>query len=167
MSNHVAEAVDVGKDDVEWLSASEQHAWRNYMEASLLLMAQLDQELRASHGIGLSEYELLVRLSEQPEHSMRMAVLARDVAISRSRLTHIVGRMELRGLLVRSAIREDGRGVLCRMTKAGYALLQDSAPVHVRGVRRHVIDRLTEREIAVMGRAMESMSNHLRELRSL
>ena len=36
------------------------------MLGSTLLMDQLDQELRREHRISLTEYEILVRLSETP-----------------------------------------------------------------------------------------------------
>lgn len=145
----------------------QQHAWRNYLEASQLLMAQLDKELRETHQLAIGEYELLVRLSEQPEHSMRMARLAAEVAISRSRLTHIVSRMESRGLLARSTTCGDGRGVLCTMTDAGYRLLEDAAPSHVTSVREHFIDRTDDAHLDACGEAMEGIVTHLRHVRRI
>ncbi|GAA2010124.1 MarR family winged helix-turn-helix transcriptional regulator [Brevibacterium samyangense] len=152
--------------EVRWLSPAEQHAWRHSLESFELLISTLDRELRASHGLAMSEYEIFVRLSERPDHTMRMAELADDLAISRSRLTHIVTKMEKQGWVVRSASAADGRGVECRMTEAGYALLVDSAPVHVRGVREHLIDQLTPEETAALGSAFEKVNAHLRSVRT-
>lgn len=162
-----SEIGSTGDDIVEprWLTANQQLAWRNLLEGHELLMSQLDKELRAAHGIGMPEYELLVRLSEQPEHSMRMAQLADEVGMSRSRLTHIVARMENRGLLSRGAIAEDGRGVICRMTEAGWQLLQTSAPTHVEGVRNHLVDLLHEDEVETMKNIFLKVNAHMRELR--
>lgn len=154
-------------DSVRWLTADQQHAWRSYLEASQLLLAQLDKELRESRGLALGEYELLVRLSEQPNFSMRMARLAAEVAISRSRLTHIVSRMEARGLLGRSTTTGDGRGVLCTMTDAGYRLLVDAAPSHVASVRNHFIDRIDADGLDALGQAMDDVASRLRRVRCI
>ncbi len=149
-------------EEPRWLDATEQTAWRNLVEAYELLQRQLDKELRAAHPIGLPEYELLVRLSERPEQTMRMAQLADEVGMSRSRLTHIVSRMEGRGLLSRCTIPEDGRGVNCTMTEAGYDLLRAAAPIHVAGVREHLIDLLDEHQIETMRDVFVAVNAHMR-----
>ena len=144
-----------------WLSAVDQKAWRSYLTGSQLLSTQLDKELREKHGIGLPEYEILVRLSEHENRTMRMALLATDTTMSRSRLTHSVARIEKRGLLERSAIPEDGRGVNCVMTEAGWQLLQSAAPDHVSGVRSHLVDLLDPEEMEILGRIFTKVSDHM------
>ncbi len=47
--------------------------------------------------MSLPEYEILVRLSEAPEHRLRMAMLADSVSHSRSRVTHTVRPAASRG----------------------------------------------------------------------
>jgi DNA-binding MarR family transcriptional regulator len=145
-----------------WLSDDEQHVWRAYLEADRLLWEQLDDELQRSTGLALSEYEILVRLSERPGRSARMSEVADDVVYSRSRLTHTVARMEARGLLDRRPCPGDRRGVLAVMTEEGYRRLVAAAPTHVTGVREHLFDRLTPEEVAVLGRVMGKVRDHLR-----
>ena len=87
--------------DVDWLSTEQQHAWRAYLVGTTLLMDRLDRDLRASHDISLPEYEVLVRLSESPDHRVRMATLADSLSHSRSRVTHTVTRLERAGLVER------------------------------------------------------------------
>ncbi|WP_169251667.1 MarR family transcriptional regulator [Brevibacterium sp. 'Marine'] len=147
-----------------WLSAIDQRAWRSYLNGSQLLSTQLDKELRDKHGIGLPEYEILVRLSEHDDRTMRMALLATDTTMSRSRLTHSVARMEKRGLLERSAIPEDGRGVNCVMTEAGWQLLQAAAPDHVSGVRSHLVDLLDPEEMTTLGRIFTKVFDHMTDI---
>ena len=54
-----------------WLSADEQQAWRATVHLSQLLMRQLDRDLNA-HGLNAHDYEILVELSEAPDHRLRM-----------------------------------------------------------------------------------------------
>ena len=112
----------------------------------------------------MPEYEILVRLSEHENRTMRMALLALDTTMSRSRLTHSVARMEKRGLLERFAIPEDGRGVNCVMTDAGWDLLVTAAPTHVGGVRDHLVDLLDPEEMATLGRIFAKVTGHMRDI---
>lgn len=147
--------------ETPWLSAAEQHSWRALVMGMTLLMDRLDDELRADHDISLTEYEILVRLSEREGHRMRMAQLADSLAHSRSRVTHTVGRMERQGLVRRISSPEDGRGVLAEMTEDGMATLVQAAPLHVRGVREHLVDLADPGDFGACGRVMNAVADHL------
>src|SRR4051794_24428719 len=144
-----------------WLSPEQQDAWRAFIVGTTLLMDTLDRELRHAHGISLGEYEILVRLSENPDRTMRMAQIAESMRHSRSRVTHTVTRMEKAGLISRCAAAADRRGVEARMTDAGYALLVAAAPTHVNGVRRHFVDHASDDQFKVLGTVMDAVSDHL------
>lgn len=146
---------------VRWLSVEQQRAWRAYIMGTQLLLDQLDHELRTGHGLSLSEYEILVRLSERPDGRMRMALLADALCHSRSRVTHTVSRMETAGLIQREDSPRDGRGVDAVMTPAGRRLLEEAAPTHVSGVRAHLVDLATDEDFAALGRIFDGVSDQL------
>ncbi|QDO89856.1 MarR family transcriptional regulator [Ornithinimicrobium ciconiae] len=143
---------DVG-EDVRWLSAQEQGAWRAYLRASRLITVALDEGL-TEHGTRLTEYEILSMLSEAPGGRLRMSALAQRVVQSRSRLTHTATRLEKLGWVERRAVREDRRGVELILAPKGWEVLKELSAVHVRDVRRVLIDRLDPDEFAALGRAM-------------
>jgi DNA-binding MarR family transcriptional regulator len=144
-----------------WLTSEQQTSWRAYIVGTTLLTDVLDRELRQSHGLSLGEYEILVRLSESPDRTMRMAQIAESMRHSRSRVTHTVSRMEKAGLITRCAAEGDRRGVEARMTDKGWALLVEAAPTHVNGVREHFVDLATDEEFAVIGRVMNAVTDQL------
>jgi len=144
-----------------WLSNEQQVSWRAYIVGTTLLMDTLDRELRQAHGLSLGEYEILVRLSESPDRTMRMAQIAESMRHSRSRVTHTVSRMEEAGLIQRCAAEGDRRGVEARMTDRGYALLVEAAPTHVSGVREHFVDLASDEQFAAMGALMNAVTDHL------
>ncbi|MFR9729047.1 MarR family winged helix-turn-helix transcriptional regulator [Saccharopolyspora sp. MS10] len=121
-------------------------AWRSYIEGSALLENRLNRELQAAHDLSISDYEILVRLAEQPERRLRMSELARDVAHSKSRISHQIRRLERAGLVNRQECPEDGRGVLATLTDRGADALRAAAPTHLAGVRLHLIDLLEPAE---------------------
>ena len=151
----------MAKGETRWLSEDEQHSWRAYIMGTTMLMDQLDRELQHAHGISLPEYEILVRLSESPDRSVRMAILADALSYSRSRTTHTVKRLETMGLIRREAIPGDGRGVAAVMTDAGWKLLVKAAPTHVTGVREHLVAHASPADFAAVGRVFDAVSDHL------
>lgn len=148
-------------DDVGWLTTEQQHAWRAYLVGTTLLMDRLDRDLRASHDLSLPEYEVLVRLSESPDHRVRMATLADSLSHSRSRVTHTVTRLERAGLVERAPCVSDGRGIEAVLTDQGWALLQEAAPVHVRSVREYLVDLADEQDFAAVGRVFDAVTDKL------
>jgi DNA-binding MarR family transcriptional regulator len=139
--------------EAQWLDADEQQAWRQYLHASRLLEAVLDRDLQ-SHGLQLTEYEIIAVLSEAPERRLRMSAIAEQVVQSRSRLTHTAGRLEKRGWVCREACVGDRRGVELVLTGAGLAAVVEMAPTHVRSVRANLVDPLSREEFLALGWAM-------------
>ncbi len=141
-----------------WLTDEQQRSWRAYLEGTARFVEALDHAHDAEAPLSLGEYHLMVQLSEAPDHTLRMSELADYLALSRSRLTHTVDRMERRGLVERRPVAGDRRGVNCVMTEAGWDLLVASAPHHVAAVRRFLVDVLEPEEFEVLGRAMAKVA---------
>lgn len=139
-----------------WLSAEQQLIWRAFLDGIAHINQRLEEELRP-FGLDLGEYEILVRLSESPEHQLRMSDLAAQARQSRSRLTHTISRMERKGFVCRTACPSDRRGVIAVMTPAGYRLLKLAAPFHVESVRRTLVDPISPGDFECLGRAMRSV----------
>lgn len=125
-----------------------------------LLNGRLDYDLRREFDLAISEYEILVRLTENAG-AMRMAQLANAMGHSRSRITHTISRMERSGLVERRNSAEDGRGVVAHLTAAGHELLRTAAPVHVRGVREYLVDLVPAEDFAALGRVMNAVCDYL------
>ncbi|MCX6395507.1 MAG: MarR family transcriptional regulator [Propionibacteriales bacterium] len=147
--------------ETRWLDADQQQNWRAFIVGSTLLMDTLDRELRQAHGVSMAEYEILVRLSESPDRTLRMAEIADSMQHSRSRVTHTVSRMEKAGLIRREAASGDKRGVDAVMTPEGWALLEAAAHTHVTGVREHFVDVAPRADFDAMGRVMNAVSDQL------
>ena len=145
-----------------WLNDEEMRAWRAYVVATHLLDAQLNRELHDEHELALADYELLVRLSEAPCGQERMSTLAEQVASSKSRVSHQIGRMEKAGLVRRQECPADRRGVFAVLTSHGWNVLRKAAPTHVRGVRDHLVDLLSVEERLVLAGIFERVADHLR-----
>jgi DNA-binding MarR family transcriptional regulator len=154
-----------GTDDrPRWLSDEEQQAWRATVHLSQLLLRQLDRDL-SEHGLNGRDYEILVELSEAPDHRLRMTDLADATSQSRSRLSHQITRMEKRGLVRRDECEGDKRGTFAVLTGAGVTAIERVAPHHVDQVRLHFIDRLTPGQLEEVRAAFQPIIDYLRKIR--
>ena len=152
------ETSSCGQGDKCLLTESQMRAWRAFLGASTLVSARLNHELDEVAAISMYEYEILVRLFESEAGRVRMSQLADQVSYSRSRLTHTVGRLERAGYVLRSSCPNDRRGVYAHLTKAGYEFLAQTAPIHLDGVRRHLINRFTPSELATLTELLEKIT---------
>jgi len=122
-------------------------AWLPLARLMIKLPAALDAQLRRDAGISHFDYAVLARLSEAPEHTLRMSTLADFANGSLSRLSHVVARLESRGWVTRSPCPDDGRYTDATLTTEGYAKVVATAPGHVDAVRHLVIDPLTRAQL--------------------
>jgi DNA-binding MarR family transcriptional regulator len=146
-------------NETRWLDASQQQAWRSFLGGTTVLMDRLDRDLRNEHGLSMSEYEILVRLSESPDRSIRMADLAAALSHSRSRITHTISRLERDDIVVRTQCGTDGRGVTAVLTDKGFELLATAAHTHVRGVREYLVDQCSAEDLQATQRVMDAIQD--------
>jgi len=146
-----------------WLSDDEQATWRAYLAATSLLSAQLQRELLRDANMPHTYYEILVRLSEAPDRTLRMSDLADAADSSRSRLSHAIARLESQGWVRRESCETDRRGAFAVLTDDGFAALEAAAPGHVETVREFLFDRLTAEQVAQLQTICEAVIAGLRD----
>ena len=132
---------------VRWLTAEEERGWRAVASVMHKLRWALECQLERDSDLSYIEYHTLARLSEEPDHTLRMSELAIVTNASLSRLSHLVTRLEEWGFVRREPDKTDGRFTNAILTKAGYAKLVSSAPAHVAAVRQLVIDEFNPAEL--------------------
>jgi DNA-binding MarR family transcriptional regulator len=129
------------------LSPPELRAWAGFLRAHANLVRELDEELRAAHGLPLTSYDVLVQLAHAPRRRLRMRDLADAVLLSRSGLTRLVDRLERQGLVRRDPCGEDARGWFAALTDEGARALRRARPTHLDGVRRRFLGVLADDDL--------------------
>lgn len=125
-------------------------AWRAFLQAQASVISLLERELEDACGMTMSQYEVLLYLRYAPEGRMRMQDLAASVLLSKSGVTRLVDRMVASGDVERIACESDRRVTWAAITDQGRGTLRAAAPIHVRGIREHFTDHLTEDEAMVI-----------------
>lgn len=121
------------------------------------LTARLNRDLQREAGISLADYDVLVNLSEAPAGRLRAFELCRVLEWEKSRLSHHVGRMHGRGLVVREECPGDARGAYLALTDAGKHALEVATALHVSAVHRYFLDALTGPQLRALGDIAEAV----------
>lgn len=142
-----------------WLDADQQVAWRGFLGVHSQLMARLNREMQAASGLSVSDYEILVALTDAdvPDHSLRMFELGERLQWEKSRVSKQVSRMEARGLLERRHCADDRRGAFVDLTEAGERAIAAAAPAHVELVRELFFDGLSDEQVKALGEATSAI----------
>ena len=133
--------------DSRWLDDEQLGAWVRLVAVLELLPGVLDGQLRRDAQITHFDYYVLAVLSEAPGTTLRMTALARLTNSTLPRLSHVVQRLETRGLVERFPCPEDRRATNARLTEVGLEKVRATAPGHVATVRDAVIDALTPEQV--------------------
>jgi DNA-binding MarR family transcriptional regulator len=136
-----------------WLTPDQLDAWKAIARLLARLPAALEQQLQRDAQLSYLEYYVLAHLSDQPQRAMRMCQLAAMANAEQSRLSHLISRLERRGLVRREADPADRRSTLAILTDAGLAHLVAAAPRHVDRVRELVIDALAPEALLALNDA--------------
>jgi DNA-binding MarR family transcriptional regulator len=137
---------------VKWLTPAELDSWLSVVRLMIWLPWSIDQQLQRDSNLGMVEYQVLAMLSESTARTMRMSALAEVTNASLSRLSHLVKRLEGRGLVRREPDPVDGRFTNAILTDEGFQTLAKAAPGHVAHVRSLVIDVLSPEQLRRLGR---------------
>ena len=132
-------------------------AWRSFLQAHATLMRRLAGDLAQATGLSLGDFDVLAQLAVAGGE-LRMSELAARAFSSRSGMTRRVARLVDEGLVTRASDEADARGVVVALTDKGIARLAEATPVHLRGVVELFVFQLTDKELAVLRRALDKVT---------
>ncbi|MEV4051823.1 MarR family winged helix-turn-helix transcriptional regulator [Amycolatopsis sp. NPDC049688] len=120
--------------------------WDTWMRAQRLVLRELDRGLQRDCGISKAEFSVLVTL----RRPMRVGELADALGWEKSRVSHLLTRMEKRGLVARTEDGAGGRRTGIELTTEGRRLAGSATRAHGANIRRTVLDALTGEQAAAI-----------------
>jgi len=154
---------DWAPDDVRWLEPGQQKAWRGFLDLHARLAALLNRELQRTSGLSLSDYDVLVHLTDVPGGRLRAFELGEGLQWEKSRVSKQVARMAARDLVAREECEEDRRGAYVVLTPTGRQAIEEAAPAHVELVHRLVFDPLEPSQVRTWAAVAETVLRRLDE----
>ena len=139
------------------LTGIELAAWHGMLAAHAALIRELDGQLRAAHGLGVSEFDVLITLFNGAERGVRMTDLAKAIMLSPAGLTHMVTRLERDRLVERAVDPADRRSFLVRLTPGGRERLDAARVTHNAVIRGQFTARLTRSQLDQLSSAWDAI----------
>jgi DNA-binding MarR family transcriptional regulator len=133
-------------------------AWAALTAAHGRVAERLGTELADHCGMGITDFEILLRLDSEPPPGLRLGELSSAVRLTQPSLSRAGARLARRGWLSRADAPGDRRGVLIAITPAGRQALRRAVPVHARTIRELLLDPLTPGEQDLLARALSRVA---------
>jgi DNA-binding MarR family transcriptional regulator len=143
------------------ISDREKAAYQALARVVFAVPRAVTADVASMHDLGLSDLVALDYLSSAPRRQLRMTELAVACGASLSGISRIVDRLDRGGLTRRLRSPEDGRGTVAELTRAGQASLEQVYPQYLASIRRHILDHLSEVQLAGFTSSMERIADSL------
>lgn len=124
--------------------------WDTWMTAQRLLVRDIDRRLQAEFGISKAEFSVFVTLLRAPNPEMRVVELSESLGWEKSRVAHLLSRMEVRGFLLRTEGGTGGRRTGIGLTPEGRKLATSAISGHAKTIRRQFLDALSAEQAAAI-----------------
>ena len=132
-------------------------AWVGLLRGHAALTRALNADLVTDHGLTLSDYEVLLRLSRAPERKMRRVDLAEQVLLTASGITRLLDGLQASGFVDKAACSSDARVTYAVLTDAGHEKLRSAAEVHVAGIHAMFAERYSDDEMATLAELLSRL----------
>jgi DNA-binding MarR family transcriptional regulator len=126
-------------------------SWVFFLRAHSAITRQLNADLLNEHGLTLSDYEVLLRLSREEHGMMRRVDLAESVVLTASGITRLLDGLQRAGLVEKASCPSDARVSYAKLTEAGREKLEAAAVTHLAGVDELFTSRFSEAELETLG----------------
>ncbi len=122
-------------------------AFAALLRGHALATRQLNVQLVSDHGLTISDFEVLLRLSWAPERRLRRVDLAEQVLLTASGITRLLDGLEKRGFVARESCATDRRVVYAVLTDAGLAKLRQASKSHFAQIDELFAERFDEDDL--------------------
>ncbi len=133
------------------LTRSRIEPWVAFLRSHSAITRQLNADLLAEHGLTLSDYEVLLRLSRADGGAMRRVDLAESVVLTASGITRLLDGLERAGFVEKAACSSDARVSYAKLTESGRAKLEAAAETHLDGIDELFTGLFTDDELETLG----------------
>jgi len=142
----------------EFLEPEEWESWGALMMLHRSVLQHLDAELRRTHDLAVTEFDVLITLFNAPDQRLGMSDLAERVLLSPAGTTHLVTRLERDRLVRREVDPNDRRKWFTVLTAEGDRALQEARRTHNDVLRRTLFTDTTAAERRTLRRIWQRVA---------
>ena len=125
-------------------------AWVSFLRSHAAITRELSAQLQRDHGLTISDYEVLLHLSQADDGSLRRVDLAERVLLTASGITRLLDGLERCGYVEKATCASDARVSSAKITDQGRAKLDEAAETHLAGIDDLFNSRYSGSELATL-----------------
>jgi DNA-binding MarR family transcriptional regulator len=127
------------------------------------LAGEINRALYRETGLSEADAAVLIALLETPDAQLHSFELRCGLAWEKSRLSHQLRRMEMRGLIDRAACPDDARSSVIHLTSAGEEQARAARRALGGAIHRSLAGVLSEDQIAQLAIMTDAVVRHLEQ----
>ncbi|WP_426622894.1 MarR family winged helix-turn-helix transcriptional regulator [Leifsonia sp. McL0607] len=131
-------------------------AWESLFRAQVAVTRTLAAEF-PTRDISFNEYDVLFNLSRQPDRSLRLRDLNKEVLLTQPSVSRLIDRLVARGLVAKCPEPSDARGTVIRLTDTGFEMFRRVAVDHMRSITERVGERLDPHELETLAELCDKL----------
>jgi DNA-binding MarR family transcriptional regulator len=143
------------------LSELQSETWLQVVAINELLPAALDAQLRRDSQHTHFEFAVLSLVQLSARGELSPSEIAHALNATPPRLSHVLSRLEERGLVTRSSTVRDRRSVAVRLTTSGRRVVVKATPGHIATAKALVLDHFSHDELATLGGLLRRITARL------
>jgi len=128
----------------------ERQAWANFLRAHSAVTRQFNAELRETHGLTLSDFDVLAQLARAPEGALKRVELSERVLLTPSGITRLLNGLERAGYVRAGKCETDARITYAILTDEGREKLREASRTHLASVRALLSERFEKDELETL-----------------
>ncbi|KOX02872.1 MarR family transcriptional regulator [Streptomyces sp. NRRL B-3648] len=153
---------DLAHASYEGLLPDELRAWMVLLAATGTVEQRLRSAVKETLDVSHDEFLILCLLAEQPRTGLRMTRVADLLGRPKSRLTYQIACLQRAGLVTRTSVCGDKRGVQVALTEKARELLCAASARLAGTVRRALADSMGPEQRAAMGALVPDLDDEAR-----
>ncbi|HET6944605.1 MAG TPA: MarR family transcriptional regulator [Gaiellaceae bacterium] len=104
--------------------------WLRFLRAHAAVTRELSARLESTHGLTLSDLDVLMQLFHAEGHRLRRVDLARQVLLTASGITRLLDGLEGAGLVEKERCSSDARVTYAVLTESGLETIRSARESH-------------------------------------
>jgi DNA-binding MarR family transcriptional regulator len=117
----------------------------------------MSARLEAEHGLTLNDFDVLAQLYFAPDRSLRRIDLARQVLLTASGITRLLGGLERAGWVEKGTCESDARVTYAVLTDEGVRKFEEAYTTHVADIEELFGSRLSVDERRRLGELLRKL----------
>lgn len=154
----IASMINSPSDAAEKPSDAATRLWIRLMRVQRLILAAIEQDLKAAGMPPLAWYDVLWELVRAQEGRLRPYEIEERTLLTQHNLSRLLDRMEAAGLVRREVLPEDGRGRWVLATEEGRAMQARIWTVYAAAIERHLGAKVDDAAATTLADGLERLA---------